>query len=59
MLNYLTEIIKKKDIIFGDVLEIQIEKILAEKKILPNKTLIVGNLPYYITSPIFRKFFAN
>jgi 16S rRNA (adenine1518-N6/adenine1519-N6)-dimethyltransferase len=26
---------------------------------LPNKTLIVGNLPYYITSPIFRKFFAN
>jgi 16S rRNA A1518/A1519 N6-dimethyltransferase RsmA/KsgA/DIM1 with predicted DNA glycosylase/AP lyase activity len=22
------------------------------------KTLVVGNLPYYITSPILRKFFA-
>jgi 16S rRNA (adenine1518-N6/adenine1519-N6)-dimethyltransferase len=23
------------------------------------KTLVVGNLPYYITSPIFRKFFED
>jgi 16S rRNA (adenine1518-N6/adenine1519-N6)-dimethyltransferase len=26
---------------------------------LPEKTLIVGNLPYYITSPILRKFFEG
>jgi 16S rRNA A1518/A1519 N6-dimethyltransferase RsmA/KsgA/DIM1 with predicted DNA glycosylase/AP lyase activity len=59
MLNYLTEIIKKKDIIFGDVLDSDIENILKEKNIQASKTLIVGNLPYYITSPIFRKFFGN
>ena len=59
MLNYLTEIIKKKNIIFGDVLEQNVETILAEKNISPQKTLVVWNLPYYITSPIFRKFFAN
>ncbi len=27
--------------------------------ILPSKTLVVGNLPYYITSPILRKFFVD
>ncbi len=59
MLNYLTEIIKKKDIVFGDVLDIDVQKILAEKNISPPKTLVIWNLPYYITSPIFRKFFAN
>jgi 16S rRNA A1518/A1519 N6-dimethyltransferase RsmA/KsgA/DIM1 with predicted DNA glycosylase/AP lyase activity len=41
MLNYLTEIIKKKDIIFGDILDIDIHKILAEKNISPQKTLII------------------
>jgi len=25
----------------------------------PSKTLVVGNLPYYITSPILRKFFVD
>lgn len=59
MLNYLTEIIKKPQIYFGDILEQDIEKLLKSKNINPNKTLIVWNLPYYITSPIFRKFFAN
>ena len=59
MLNHLTEIIKKKDIIFGDVLNVDVHKILAEKNISPQKTLVIWNLPYYITSPIFRKFFAN
>ncbi len=27
--------------------------------LIPEKTLVVGNLPYYITSPILRLFFAN
>lgn len=43
----------------GDVLEVDVEKILKEKKNKAEKTLIVWNLPYYITSPILRKFFAD
>jgi len=43
----------------GDVLEIDVEKILKLKKLDSKKTLVVGNLPYYITSPILRKFFWN
>ena len=42
-------------IIFGDVLEKEIQK----EWITPNETFIVGNLPYYITSPILKKFFAD
>jgi 16S rRNA A1518/A1519 N6-dimethyltransferase RsmA/KsgA/DIM1 with predicted DNA glycosylase/AP lyase activity len=48
-----------KQIIGKDVLEVDVEKILKEKKIKTENTLIVWNLPYYITSPILRKFFAN
>ena len=46
-------------IVQWDVLEIDVEKLLKEKKINTKKTLVVGNLPYYITSPILRKFFGN
>lgn len=42
----------------GDVLDVPVESILAEKNLSPKKTLIVWNLPYYITSPILRKFFG-
>lgn len=59
MLNHLTEIINKDQIYFGDVLEQDIEQLLKDKNINASKTLIVWNLPYYITSPIFRKFFWN
>jgi len=45
------------EIISWDVLEVDIEKMLEEKKLHSEKTLVVGNLPYYITSPILRKFF--
>ena len=48
-----------KTIIWGDVLEADIEKILSEKNILPEQVLVFWNLPYYITSPIIRKFFEN
>ncbi len=44
--------------ILGDVLEVDVEKLLSKKKLHSEKTLIVGNLPYYITSPILRKFFS-
>lgn len=43
--------------ISADVLDVDVEKLLKDKKIAPNKTCIVWNLPYYITSPILRKFF--
>lgn len=48
-----------KNIIWWDVLGIDVEKILKEKKLKSEKTLVVWNLPYYITSPILRKFFWN
>lgn len=46
-------------IIQGDVLEVDVEKMLKDKQLESKKTLVVGNLPYYITSPILRKFFWN
>lgn len=45
------------EFIEGDVLEVDVEKLLSDKKLHSSQTLIVGNLPYYITSPILRKFF--
>lgn len=45
------------EFILGDVLEVDVEKLLSEKNLHSEKTLVVGNLPYYITSPILRKFF--
>lgn len=48
-----------KQMIGQDVLEVDVEEILKEKKIKVQKTLVIWNLPYYITSPILRKFFAD
>jgi len=45
--------------ILADVLEVDVEDILNNKQLRPQNTLVVGNLPYYITSPILRKFFGN
>ncbi len=45
--------------ILGDVLEVDVDKLLQDKKLDSKKTLVVWNLPYYITSPILRKFFWN
>lgn len=53
----LTFKIQNLKLIEGDVLEVDVEKLLSEKKLHSEKTLVVGNLPYYITSPILRKFF--
>jgi len=47
-----------ENIINTDVLDFDFQQIITEKKLNPNQTLIVGNLPYYITSPILRKFFG-
>ncbi|HMS90760.1 MAG TPA: rRNA adenine dimethyltransferase family protein [Candidatus Absconditabacterales bacterium] len=47
------------EFILSDVLDLDVEMMLKEKKLNPEKTLVVGNLPYYITSPILRKFFGG
>lgn len=48
-----------KNIIWWDVLDVDIVNVLKWKKLKSEKTLVIGNLPYYITSPILRKFFAD
>lgn len=58
MESYLLTLLDRQQIVFADVLETKPEVILAVKKTLPSKTVVVGNLPYYITSPILRKFFG-
>lgn len=51
-LTPLTKHHKNLHIHYQDVLEFNEKQIMHQKK-----HLIVGNLPYYITSPILRKFF--
>jgi len=46
------------NIIHQDILEFDISTFISDHKLDPKKILIVGNLPYYITSPIIRKFFG-
>ncbi len=46
-------------IILQDVLERDFFARAKERNIDPSKVCIVWNLPYYITSPIIRKFFAD
>lgn len=46
----------KMKVIFEDVLEVESDKLQVASK---EQTLVVGNLPYYITSPILRKFFGS
>ena len=56
MKEYLEQILSTNQMKFMDVLESNIQDFLD---IDFSKILIVGNLPYYITSPIFRKFFGD
>jgi 16S rRNA (adenine1518-N6/adenine1519-N6)-dimethyltransferase len=46
-------------VIHADVLDVDVEKELEIRSQNPDTTLIVGNLPYYITSPILRRFFGS
>ena len=43
-------------VIAADILEVSLPDILSES--LPKRSVIVGNLPYYITSPILQKVLA-
>lgn len=56
---HLEKILNSEQIFFTDVLEFDLLNLLDSKNIDAQKTLIVWNLPYYITSPIFRKIFGN
>lgn len=58
MQTHLETLLTPEQIIFADVLETKPEEVLASKWISPSQTVVVGNLPYYITSPILRKFFG-
>lgn len=53
------EWLEKVNVIHADILDVDIKKELKERWQVPQKTLVVGNLPYYITSPILRKFFGK
>lgn len=58
MQEALEKYIMPDQIIFADVLETNPQGLLANKSLSPSQTVVVGNLPYYITSPILRKFFG-
>lgn len=49
--------LEENHIIFWDVLEQDISTILSQSHILEEEAIVVWNLPYYITSPIFKHLF--
>lgn len=53
------KLLKKEQIIHQSILDFSIPDFFEKQKLDSNKTLIVWNLPYYITSPILRMFFWN
>lgn len=46
-------------IIRGDVLQADLPQVIKDFDIQPSQTEIIGNIPYYITSAILRKFFGD
>lgn len=55
MRKYLGQFLQLEQIVWGDILTEEIEQGYQST----NNLCVVGNLPYYITSPIFRKFFTE
>lgn len=49
--------LQEQQITFCDILETDIVNLLNTDRILENEAIVVGNLPYYITSPIFKHLF--
>lgn len=47
------------NIVRGDVLEANLAELISERWLNIDEIAILGNIPYYITSPIFRKFFVE
>ncbi len=52
------DFLPENSVVLADVLERDFPDFLAGRGWSVEKTLVVGNLPYYISSPIVRKFFA-
>jgi 16S rRNA (adenine1518-N6/adenine1519-N6)-dimethyltransferase len=59
MQAHLSTILTTEQLIFADILEVDMDTLAQDKQLDPEKTFVVGNLPYYITSPILRKFFGD
>lgn len=51
--------IEHGEFVLRDILDLDVDLLLKEKMLSSQKTLVIWNLPYYITSPILRKFFAT
>lgn len=47
----------KVELLLGDALAVDVASLLGQKWRDPSQTIVVGNLPYYITSPLITKFF--
>ncbi|MEF2176066.1 MAG: rRNA adenine dimethyltransferase family protein [Candidatus Absconditabacteria bacterium] len=54
--DILEKIVPSENIVWGDVLDLDVAKFINDNNLTIEKALIVGNLPYYITSPILRMF---
>lgn len=60
MLPYLTELgLEENQIVLSDILEADLSQKIASFWTRADCSFVVGNLPYYITSPIFRKLFVK
>lgn len=53
------EWLENVNVIHADVLDVDIDQEIKNRWQSPDKTLVIWNLPYYITSPILRKFFGE
>lgn len=60
MLPYLSEFgLSDQQIILSDILQVNLSENIQRLWSDTNRAFIVGNLPYYITSPIFRMLFVR
>ena len=60
MKKHLGQFLEMEQIVRGDVLQAPLpSSLLGGEGERVGSLLVVGNLPYYITSPIFRKFFTQ
>ena len=60
MERYLNKIgLDREQIYFQNILNIDIEGFLTKNGCDEKYALVVGNLPYYITSPIFKSLFRK
>ena len=59
LIPWLQETLWSEKVIHTDVLERDVDTFMQKHNTSPQDCMVVWNLPYYITSPILRKFFAT